>query len=62
MRYEKKDAKNEKAEKPNTNASRRVHLPDDVNLDSVSASLTDGILTVTIEKKKAAQPRAISIN
>ncbi|WP_374984567.1 Hsp20/alpha crystallin family protein [Streptomyces fradiae] len=39
----------------------RALLPADVDADDVSASLTDGVLTVTVPKTQAAKPRHIEI-
>jgi HSP20 family protein len=43
-------------------ASRRVALPEDADVDAVSAKLEDGVLTVTIGKSETTQPRAIEIS
>ena len=40
---------------------RSVRLPDETALDQVSASYKDGVLTVTIPKKKVAEPRQIKV-
>jgi len=39
----------------------RATLPQDVDPDKVSASLADGVLTVTVPKAEAARPRRIEI-
>ena len=39
----------------------RTYLPSDVNADTVTAQLSDGILTVTVPKSEAAKPRKIEI-
>ncbi|MFE6684934.1 Hsp20/alpha crystallin family protein [Streptomyces sp. NPDC057743] len=39
----------------------RALLPVDVRSDDVTASLTDGVLTVTIPKAQAAKPRHVEI-
>jgi HSP20 family protein len=39
----------------------RTVLPGEVNAEGVSASLTDGVLTVNIPKAEAARPRHIEI-
>jgi HSP20 family protein len=39
----------------------RAMLSSEVNADGVSATLTDGVLTVTIPKAEAAKPRHIEI-
>jgi len=41
---------------------RRARLPRDVDVDNVSASHVDGILTVRLPTKPAAEPRAIAVN
>jgi HSP20 family protein len=38
-----------------------TYLPGDVNADSVSAQLSDGVLTVTVPKAEKAKPRHIEI-
>ena len=39
----------------------RAWLPGDVNADAVQGELTDGVLTLTVPKSKAAKPRKIEI-
>lgn len=41
---------------------RSISVPDGVNLEALSASLEDGILTVTMPKAEARKPLQISIN
>jgi HSP20 family protein len=41
--------------------SRSFRLPDDVDADSVTATMTDGVLTVTLQKTEAALPRKIDV-
>jgi HSP20 family protein len=41
--------------------SRAVRLPLEVDADDVSASLRDGVLTITLPKAKAALPRKIVV-
>jgi HSP20 family protein len=41
--------------------SRRITLPKRVDGEHVEAQLTDGVLTVTLPKHAAAQPRQITI-
>jgi HSP20 family protein len=41
--------------------SRVVSLPDAINFDQTEATLTDGILTITIPKAEAAKPRQIAV-
>jgi HSP20 family protein len=39
----------------------RASLPGDVNPEGVSATLTDGVLTVKIPKSEAAKPRRVEV-
>lgn len=41
--------------------SRSFQLPDVADLDSLKAAYKDGVLTVTLAKKKEAQPRQIKV-
>lgn len=41
--------------------SRSVHLPDDVNRDSINAKYINGVLKITIEKSEEKQSRFINI-
>ena len=49
------------AERANGEFSRSVRLPDVADADGISATFTNGLLTVTVPKAKAAQPRKIGI-
>ena len=40
----------------------RAQLPVDADLDSISAELTDGVLTVTVPRAEEAKPRRISLS
>ena len=40
---------------------RVVSLPEDIDPDSVSANYTDGVLSVTVKRREAAQPRRIAV-
>ncbi len=40
---------------------RRFNLPDQLDLDNVSAELRDGVLTLSMPKAEAAKPRKIDI-
>lgn len=40
---------------------RVVTLPEDADPDAVQASYRDGVLRISVQRKKAAQPRRISI-
>lgn len=42
--------------------TRVVALPSEVNPDAVKASLTDGVLLLTLPKAEAAKPRKIRVN
>jgi len=42
--------------------SRSFRLPREINADEVTASFTDGVLTVTVPKGESARPRSIRIN
>lgn len=41
--------------------SRVVSLPDPIDFENVEATLTDGILTVSVPKAEAAKPRQITV-
>lgn len=41
---------------------RVIGLPDDVDPDKVSAQYRDGILQISVERRKAAQPRQIQVH
>jgi HSP20 family protein len=41
--------------------TRTVSLPESIDPDSIAASLTDGVLHVTVAKKPEAQPKRIAI-
>jgi HSP20 family protein len=41
--------------------SRVVSLPDSIDFDKTEATLTDGILTITVPKAEAAKPRQIAV-
>ncbi|MGZ0654629.1 Hsp20/alpha crystallin family protein [Coraliomargarita sp. W4R53] len=44
-----------------TRFERSISVPDGVDLEQVSASMNDGILTVTMPKLEARKPRQISV-
>lgn len=41
---------------------RTVMLPDDVDVNRVAASYSDGVLRISVPRSEAAQPRRITIN
>jgi len=49
------------AERVSGSFERSVRLPEFVNADAISASFDNGLLTITVPKAEAAQPRKISI-
>jgi HSP20 family molecular chaperone IbpA len=42
--------------------SRSFTVPEDVDSEKIAASVTDGMLTITLERHPAAQPRRIAVN
>ena len=50
------------AERVSGSFERAIRLPEFVDSEKISAELRDGVLTVTIPKATAAQPRKIEIN
>ena len=50
------------AERVHGTFERAVRLPEFVNADRISANFANGLLTITIPKAEAAQPRKIAIN
>lgn len=57
-------AENKKSEDSEVHASfqRSISVPDGVDLEHVSASLEDGVLTVTMPKAEARKPRQITVS
>ena len=49
------------AERVSGSFERSVRLPEFVNAEKISASFANGVLTITVPKAEAAQPRKISI-
>ncbi len=41
--------------------SRAVQLPDEVQADKITAAYENGVLTITLPKREAAQPQKITI-
>ncbi|MER3395977.1 MAG: molecular chaperone [Acidimicrobiia bacterium] len=56
-----KDGKFLRIERPSGTFHRAIGLPDGVQSDRVSASLKDGVLTITVPKGSSARPRKIAI-
>ena len=50
------------SERVHGNFERSVRLPEFVNADRISANFSNGLLTITVPKAEAAQPRKIAIN
>jgi HSP20 family protein len=50
------------AERVSGSFERSVRLPEFVDADRISANFANGLLTITVPKAEAAQPRRISIN
>lgn len=50
------------AERVHGSFERSVRLPEFVNADRISANFSNGLLTITVPKAEAAQPRKISID
>jgi HSP20 family protein len=50
------------AERVHGSFERAVRLPEFVDAERIDASFANGLLTVTVPKAKAAQPRKININ
>jgi HSP20 family protein len=49
------------AERVHGTFERSVRLPEFVNADRISASFVNGLLTITVPKAEAAQPRKIEV-
>ncbi len=50
-----------RSEREATKFSRSITLPLDIEVDKVTATIKDGILTLTLPKAEAAKPRQITI-
>jgi HSP20 family protein len=50
------------AERVHGSFERSVRLPEFVNADRISATFDNGLLTITVPKAEAAQPRKIAID
>ena len=42
--------------------SRSFTVPEDVDAEKISATVTDGMLSITLERHPAAQPKRIAVN
>ena len=42
--------------------SRAFSVPEDVDSEKISASVTDGMLSITLDRHPAAQPKKINVN
>jgi len=42
--------------------SRAFNVPEDVDPDKINATVADGMLSITLERHPAAQPKKISVN
>ncbi|MDD4574501.1 MAG: Hsp20/alpha crystallin family protein [Sphaerochaeta sp.] len=62
---EEKDAKDEKklliCERRSQSFERAFSLPEDVDEDKIEGEFANGVLTVTLPKKKVAQPKSIEV-
>ena len=59
---EKDNVRYHRKEREEGKFSRAISLPGDIDSDGVSASLTNGILKVSVPKAEKAKPKQISIN
>ena len=50
------------AERAHGEFTRSVRLPDGADTEHIEATFSNGLLTVTVPKAKAAQPRKITVN
>ena len=50
------------AERAHGEFTRSIRLPDGADAEHIDASIANGLLTVTVPKAKAAQPRKIAVN
>jgi len=57
----KEEGKRRRRSRPTGRFEFRTSLPGDVNPEGVSASLSDGVLTVRVPKSEAAKPRRVEI-
>lgn len=57
-----KEARYHRREREAGGFSRVIGLPGDIDVDSVSASMANGLLTVTLPKSEASKPKQISVS
>merc|ERR1711939_57982 len=50
-----------RVERRSSYASRRLRMPENANMDSVDASLKDGVLTLTVQKKQKKEAKKITV-
>lgn len=62
IEVEKDNVRYHRKEREEGKFSRAISLPGDIDADGVSASLTNGILRVSVPKAEKAKPKQISIN
>ncbi|MEN8692107.1 MAG: Hsp20/alpha crystallin family protein [Desulfobacterales bacterium] len=62
IEVEKDNVRYHRKEREEGKFSRAISLPGDIDADGVSASLTNGILKVSVPKAEKAKPKQISIN
>ena len=62
IEVEKGNVRYHRKEREEGKFSRAISLPGDIDADGVSASLTNGILKVSVSKAEKAKPKQISIN
>ena len=62
IEVEKDNVRYHRKEREEGKFSRAISLPGDIDADGVSASLTNGILKVSVSKAEKAKPKQISIN
>ncbi|MCG6912002.1 MAG: Hsp20/alpha crystallin family protein [Deltaproteobacteria bacterium] len=59
---EKENVRYHRKEREEGTFSRAINLPGEIDADGVSASLTNGILKVSVAKAEKAKPKQITIN
>jgi HSP20 family protein len=57
-----KEARYHRREREAGGFSRVIGLPGDIDPDRVSASMTNGLLTVTLSKSEASKPKQITVS